>query len=202
MTRAGPFGMHIVLAGLFALSCAAGLTPSAHAEERRSHDRDYHDHEFREHEFRDRRFLDSRYHHDHYYPPVGHEFRALPPSHFEAVHGGNRFYFSAGVWYRPFGGGFVVAAPPFGIVIPVLPPYYTQVWVGGYPYYYSNNVYYVQRPEGYLVVEPPQGTVVTAPPSPAAGVTELGPANAPAAVAAPPVAGPPVAQIGTASLYV
>jgi hypothetical protein len=197
MTHARLSGTNLVLAALFALSCAAALMPSAHADERRSYDREYHDHEFREHEFHEQRFVDSRYHHDHYYPPVGHQFRALPPSPVVVVHGGSRFYFSAGIWYRPYGGGFVVVAPPFGVAIPILPPYYTQVWVSGNPYYYANNVYYVQRPEGYVVMQQPSGAVVMAPPPPANGVTELGSANGPATVAAPPVA-----QASAPPLYV
>ena len=163
----------------------------AHAQDHR-----FHEHEFREHEFHEQHFLDSRYNHNHYYPPVGHEFRALPPSPFIAVYGGRQFYFSAGVWYRRSGEAFFVAAPPFGIVVPVLPPYYTQVWVGGVPYYYANNVYYMQRPEGYVVVEPPQGQIVMAPSSLPAGVTEIGPAGV------PPTALPPVAQSNTASIFV
>jgi hypothetical protein len=192
----------LVLAGLLALAGATALTTPAHADERRSHGREYHDHEFREHEFRNQRFLDSRYHHDHYYPPVGHEFRALPAAPFVAMYGGRRFYFSTGIWYRPYGSGFVVAAPPFGVVIPVLPPYYTQVWVGGSPYYYSNNVYYAQRPEGYVVVEPPRGTVVVAPPPPANGVTELGPAGVAPPTAVAPVTGATVAQGNAGSIFV
>jgi Family of unknown function (DUF6515) len=211
-TGARLLGTSFFLTALFALSCATGLTLPAHAEERGFHQheargqeargQEARDHEFREQEFHDQRFLDSRYNHGHYYPPVGYQFRALPPSSFVAVYGGSRFYFSAGVWYRPFGGGFLVAGPPFGIVIPVLPPYYTQLWLGGIPYYYANNVYYMQRPDGYVVVQPPQGTVVMAPPPAAAGVTELGPANGPAVIAAPPVAGQAVAQAPATALYV
>ncbi|MGH8679120.1 MAG: DUF6515 family protein [Burkholderiales bacterium] len=209
MTRSPLHGGNLVLAGLLALYCATGLTPPAQAEERGSREHESHgnefrdhesrghefrehefrDHEFREHEFRDQRFLDSRYHHDHYYPPVGYRFGVLPGSPFVAVHGGRRFYFSAGIWYAPYSGGFVVVAPPFGVVIPVLPPYYTQVWAGGIPYYYANNVYYMQSPAGYTVAAPPSASVVEAPPPPASGVTELGPVTAPSNMA-PPVAAP------------
>jgi hypothetical protein len=185
----------LVLVALLALFCSAGLAPQARADEYRRHD-----HEFREHEFRDQRFLDSRYHHDHYYPPRGHEFRVLPPGYFVRVYGGNRFYFSEGVWYRPFAGGFIVADPPIGIAIPLRPAYYTQVWVGGIPYYYANNVYYMQRPEGYVVVPPPSGTVVTAPPPGNGGVNELGPVGG---IALPPAAGtvnsPPASVAATQS---
>jgi hypothetical protein len=39
---------------------------------------EFHDHAFHEREYQDRRFLDPRYHHNHYYPPVGFVFGALP----------------------------------------------------------------------------------------------------------------------------
>jgi hypothetical protein len=152
MPRTRPLATNSVFARLIALSCAAGLPLPAYAVERRSHAREYHDHEFREHEFRDPRFLDSRYNHDHYYPPVGHQFRVLPPSYIAAVHGGIRFYYSVGIWLRPCREGFDVVTPPPCIVIPMLSPDFTQVWVGRFPYYYANNVYYMQCAEGYVVV--------------------------------------------------
>lgn len=196
MTNKKAIYQKVVLAGSLALLCAAGLAPQAQADERRR------EHEFREHEFRDQRFMDSRYHHDHYYPPRGYEFRVLPPGYAVRVYGGNRFYFSAGVWYRPFGGGFIVADPPFGIAIPVLPPYYTQIWVGSVPYYYANNIYYLRRTEGYVVVPPPAGPVVMAPPTampPSSSVNELGPATG--AVTPPPATAPTQADANRLFLY-
>ena len=61
-----------------ALSTAdAWSVPAAQADEHR--ERRWHEHEFREHEFHDQRYLDHRYHRDHYYPPIGFAFGALPP---------------------------------------------------------------------------------------------------------------------------
>ncbi|MGZ6290915.1 MAG: DUF6515 family protein [Syntrophales bacterium] len=117
-----------------------------------------------QHGFRGHEFVDSRYNHNHYYPARGHFVDELPRGHHVVVHGGTRFFFFGGVWYRPYGTRFEIIAPPFGIVVPFLPPYYTTIWVGGIPYYYANEVYYVQNPGGYMVVEPPQGEVVQAPP--------------------------------------
>jgi hypothetical protein len=101
--------------------------------------------------------LDSRYNHGHYYPPMGTVRPSLPDGYRPYYRGGNRFYFSGGIWYAPRGPGFVVVAPPPGLVISVLPSYYSTVWFGGVPYYYADNVYYSWQPDqnGYAVVDPP-----------------------------------------------
>jgi hypothetical protein len=101
--------------------------------------------------------LDSRYNHGRYYPPAGTARATLPECYRPYFHGGNRYYFSGGVWYAPRGPGFVVIAPPVGLVVGVLPPYYSTVWFGGVPYYYADNVYYTWQPDqnGYAVANPP-----------------------------------------------
>ena len=114
-----------------------------------------------------RHFQDSRYHHDRSYPVRGHVVRALPRDHRIVVHGGSRFYFSGGVWYRPSGPRFSVVVPPVGLIVPFLPPYYATIWVGGTPYYYANEVYYAHRGGGYVVVEPPKEDIVSQTPPPA-----------------------------------
>ena len=110
-----------------------------------------------------REFMDSRYHHDRSYPERGLFIDALPRGHHIVTYGNSRYYFSGGVWYRPYGPRFAVVAPPFGLVVPFLPLYYTTLWVGGIPYYYANDVYYTQNSSGYMVVEQPKGEVVEAP---------------------------------------
>jgi hypothetical protein len=209
------------LAALLALSCVAGIPRPVHADqggrESRGHEtreREVRAHEFREHEFRRDEFRDSRFHHDHYYPPHGYRFSALPPHPRLAVYGGQRYFFSGGVWYRPWQNEFVVVRPPIGIVVPVLPAFYTRVWVGPHPYYYANDVYYVQGAQGYTVVDPPAGPVAMVPPSgvanvPDNAVTELGPVgNGTLPAVATPVPGvsaaPPatVAQGGGNQLFI
>jgi len=114
--------------------------------------------------------LDARYNHGRYYPPVGTVRPALPDGYRPYYRGGDRFYFSGGIWYAPRGPGFVVVAPPPGLVISVLPPYYSTVWFGGVPYYYADNVYYSWQPDqnGYAVVDPPDNADAPSPPPPAA----------------------------------
>jgi hypothetical protein len=111
-----------------------------------------------------REFRDSRYRHDRSYPVRGRVFRELPRDRRVIVHGGSRFFFHGGIWYRPHGTQFIVALPPVGVFVPILPPYYSTIWVRGVPYYYANEVYYAHRGSGYVVVEPPREEVSEAPP--------------------------------------
>ena len=136
--------MLAALSGIIAL----GFTQMASAEERGS---GHH--------------MDSRYGHNHAYPAHGQHFDRLPGGYRTVVYGHSRYYFHNGVWYRPFGRGFVVDVPPFGLVVPFLPLYYTSLWVGGIPYYYANDTYYTQTAGGYMVVEPPKDDVTQAPPA-------------------------------------
>ena len=109
--------------------------------------------------------MDSRYGHNHAYPARGQHFDRLPSGYRVVTYGHSRYYFHDGVWYRPFGGGFIVDFPPFGLIVPFLPLYYTSLWVGGIPYYYANDTYYTQTAGGYVVVEPPKGDVTQVPPA-------------------------------------
>jgi hypothetical protein len=90
----------------------------------------------------------------------------LPDGYRPYYRGGDRFYFSGGIWYAPRGPGFVVVVPPPGLVVSVLPPYYSTVWIGGVPYYYADNVYYTAQPDqgGYAVVDPPDNADAPSPP--------------------------------------
>ena len=126
-----------------------GLTRAAHADNRGS---------------RQREFRDSRYNHDRHYPTRGQAVRELPRDRRVVVHGGARYYFFRGVWYRPQGPRFAIIMPPVGLFVPFLPPYYATIWLLGVPYYYANEVYYAHRGDGYVVVEPPKGEVSQAPP--------------------------------------
>lgn len=110
-----------------------------------------------------RHYYDDGHHDDRAYPVRGAVVRVVPRDVRVVVHSGTRYYFSAGVWYLPRGGRYVVVAPPVGLFVPVLPPYYTAVWVGGVPYYYANEVYYTPHAGGYVVVEPPKGEMGEAP---------------------------------------
>jgi hypothetical protein len=109
--------------------------------------------------------MDARFSHNHAYYDRGLVVRDLPRDRILINRGPNRFYYSAGMWYAPRGGAFVVVAPPIGVFVPLLPPYYSTVWFGGVPYYYANDTYYMwsAQDNGYQVVDPPAGAVNAAP---------------------------------------
>jgi hypothetical protein len=111
--------------------------------------------------------LDSRYNHGRYYPPRGSVVRSLPDGYRPYYYrGGNRYYFSGGIWYAPRGPDFIVVSPPPGLVISALPTYYSTVWIGGVPYYYADDVYYAWQPDqnSYAVVDPPANADTPSPP--------------------------------------
>jgi len=154
----------------------AGATGGALAQD---HDHDHHDHRGPpahgdpgwNHARGDVHF-DARYGHNHYYPSRGFVYGTLPVGAVSVGFGGGNYFFHGGVWFRPYGGRYVVVEPPIGIFLPVLPPDYATVWVGSVPYYYADGVYYNVAPgRGYVVVAPPPGvdtTQTVAPPAPAA----------------------------------
>lgn len=109
-------------------------------------------------------FVDSRYQHNRSYPARGRSFISLPRDHRVVRHGHSRYYYSQGVWYRPYRGRYAVIAPPVGLFVTFLPLAYTTIWMSGIPYYYANEIYYTETPGGYVVAEPPQGEVSEAPP--------------------------------------
>jgi hypothetical protein len=156
-----------IAAVLACLLIGLGVAGGAQAQHERDHERERE----RGHEpFRGPNWeLDRRYSHDHFYPSRGAHLGVLPPGALGLSFGGGRFFFHAGVWYRPEGRRYLVVAPPFGLVVPLLPPAYVTLWFGGVPYYYANDAYYVWRDQdrGYEVVEPPaEAGASTEPPAP------------------------------------
>ena len=137
--------------------------------------------------------LDEKFHHDHYYPNHGMAVAALPRGAVHVEHGGARYYFHGGVWYRPVGSRFVVIAPPFGIVVPILPIDYVTLQIGGRPYFYANGTYYVTTPgAGYTVVEPPPNAELAqgVPPPPASPIPSAPPPPSASEPAASPITYP------------
>jgi hypothetical protein len=90
-------------------------------------------------------------------PGIGVTIDVLPPAPRVVVYGHDHYYFSGGVWYRPYGPRFIVVAPPIGVVIPFLPAYYDTRIIGGDTYYISDGTYYRATPhgDGYIVTTPP-----------------------------------------------
>jgi hypothetical protein len=95
-----------------------------------------------------------------YYPVRGQYFNRLPSSYISLRFGGSPFYYSAGLFYRPYGSYFSVTVPPFGIHVNVLPRGYWPLRMSGYPYFYSNGIFYRQTNSDYEVVQAPVGAEV------------------------------------------
>ena len=110
--------------------------------------------------------LDKRFNHNRYYPRPGFNVQKLPPKPYVVRHGNDRYYYSGGIWYRPYSGHYVVIAPPLGLIVPVLPAFYTTIWFSGVPYYYANDTYYVWDAghSGYVVTTPPPNANTPQPP--------------------------------------
>jgi hypothetical protein len=117
---------------------------------------------------------DNSHGHNRYYPERGARFERVPEGARFFEHHGDRYWFHEGIWYRGFGGGFVVVGAPYGLYVPVLPAFATLVVLGGMQYYYANDTYYLFHPElnQYEIVAPP---AVTSPPPPAS--SSAAPAN-------------------------
>lgn len=95
-----------------------------------------------------------------YYPLRGQVFHHIPGSLIQIQFGGNPYYFSGGLFYRPFDGYYKVVYPPLGIRISVLPFGYWPLRWGGYPYFYFNGIFYKQKNNGYEVVTAPVGAEI------------------------------------------
>ena len=168
-----PLAALTLIAGLIGL-----LASTAQAQERRGRGHPEHGAHWQ---------LDQRYHHDHYYPQRGYSVGALPGGAIRVGYGQAHWFFHGGVWFRPWGGRYVVGVPPFGILLPLLPLAYTTLWLAGNPYYYANGVYYAPAPsQGYVVVAPPPGIE-----SAQTGTTPSTPGTSPGMAAPGPAANAP-----------
>jgi hypothetical protein len=104
---------------------------------------------------------DRGYHYDrgygHYH---GHYYPSLPYAALALSLGGLTYYYSSGLFYRPFDSGYVVVGAPMGAVVPALPLGYRTVFAGRRAYYVVDNTYYLSHPQGYVVTDPPVDAVM------------------------------------------
>ncbi len=102
--------------------------------------------------------VDARFGHNHSYLDRGVVVATVPHEAVIVHSGPTRYWFHAGVWYRPQHGHYIVVGPPVGVFVPVLPAFYTTLAFGGFTYYYANDTYYAWREpqHQYEVVAPPE----------------------------------------------
>ncbi|MCF8341666.1 MAG: DUF6515 family protein [Chitinophagaceae bacterium] len=97
-----------------------------------------------------------------YYPSRGQVFYHRPGNLITLQFGGNPYYYSGGLFYKPFGGNYQVIHPPLGIRVGILPTGYWSLRMGNLPYYYFNGIFYKQQNKEYEVVKAPVGAQVPA----------------------------------------
>ncbi len=77
------------------------------------------------------------------YPHLGFYLNVLPYGYYPFYWGDNLFYYSGGIFYRPYdGGGYEVTTPPVGAAIPTLPDAARPIMIDGQQFYESEGVYY------------------------------------------------------------
>jgi hypothetical protein len=83
----------------------------------------------------------------------------LPGGYRDYHWNGNRYYYSGGSWYRPYGSSFVSIGVPYGLFVTTLPGAYNSFWYGGSRYFYADDTYYTYEPvrRGYVVTRSPYG---------------------------------------------
>ncbi|MFI5160887.1 MAG: DUF6515 family protein [Sphingobacteriales bacterium] len=76
------------------------------------------------------------------YPHFGLYFGALPFGYYPFYWDSSPYYYSGGVFYRPYNGGYQVTAPPIGAAVPTLPSNAQSIVIDGIQYYEAAGVYY------------------------------------------------------------
>ena len=94
-----------------------------------------------------------------YYYPLGFEINVLPHSYVRIMIGGLPYYYYSGVYYRPYGSGYIVVSAPIGAFVTSLPDGFIAFSIGLDTFYYVNDTYYTWDDSrgGYVVVEKPAG---------------------------------------------
>lgn len=91
--------------------------------------------------------------------PPPRVIHTLPGGYRDYRWNGNRYYYSGGSWYRPYGSSFVSIGVPYGLFVTTLPGPYNSFWYGGSRYFYADDTYYTYEPvrRGYVVTRSPYG---------------------------------------------
>lgn len=117
-------------------------------------------------------FYGSHYYGSGYYGP---NYYGIPHGSISINFGGYPYYYSGGLFYRPFGGYYRTVFPPVGLHIGILPYGYMPVYVGPDLFYFYNGTYYRQYDDrNYEVVDAPMGAQVSSLPRGAKSVSVNG----------------------------
>ncbi|UPT66513.1 MAG: DUF6515 family protein [Sphingobacteriales bacterium JAD_PAG50586_3] len=95
-------------------------------------------------------------------PRFNQTVTVLPAKYTTVYYGPTAYYYTGGMYYAPYGGGYRIVRPHRGVTITVLPFGYSPIYVGPTRYYYYYGTYYSSYGGSYIVVDPPIGAVVQA----------------------------------------
>jgi hypothetical protein len=91
----------------------------------------------------------------------GRRLTGLPAGFFSLQVGGVPYYYSDGIYYQPYDGGYQEVYPPVGADIAEPPDGSIEIDVGGQTYYYAGGAFYVPDANGiYDLVAAPIGAIV------------------------------------------
>jgi hypothetical protein len=107
--------------------------------------------------------VDVDFHHPHFWNDFAfhRHVTALPFGYLSLNIGGVPYYYSDGIYYQPFEGGYQEVYPPVGAAVPQPPPGSVEIYAGGQTYYYAGGGFYLQQPDGSFAIAPtPIGVIV------------------------------------------
>ena len=96
--------------------------------------------------------------HVHYHR-TGYRVSYLPERHVRIVVNSVPYFYYSGMFYRPYGGSYVVVSAPIGAYVSTLPIDFIAFSIGLSTYYYVNDTYYLwdEPQKAYVVVDKPEG---------------------------------------------
>jgi hypothetical protein len=94
----------------------------------------------------------------HFYD-IGFRLHVLPTPYVRIVIGGLPYFYSRGVYYRPYGSGYIVVSAPIGAFVQTLPEGFIAFTIGLNTFYFINDTYYMwdEARDGFVVVAKPVG---------------------------------------------
>lgn len=86
--------------------------------------------------------------------------QSLPSASLSINFGGFSFWYSNGIYYKPYNNSYIVAPAPVGIRVQYLPQDCRRIFIQNRPYFYYYGTYYEYNGYDYAVVPPPIGALV------------------------------------------
>ncbi|MDY8134310.1 DUF6515 family protein [Aquimarina sp. 2201CG5-10] len=92
--------------------------------------------------------------------PIVRAVRTLPSTTVVIKRNGIHYHYHRGLYYRYYGGRYVVVTAPIGIRVKILPVGHRTIVLANIPYYYYQGTYYIESNNGYKTIEAPENIIV------------------------------------------